>query len=122
MDTVLRAGFSLEAVAAAFRRLFASRVGTFRLLVLVLTPEDLRFAEETLEPERAKAMVSAGIVPIPRELAQLELTEAHHLTLAVYEFEKLAATHELRMLTSSPRTGQQHFARCGLEEALEAAP
>jgi hypothetical protein len=122
MDTVVRAEFSLETVLEALRALFARRAGLFRLLVLVLTPEEwIPAAGEALDAEETRGLVAAGLVRPPRELTGLALTDDHHVTLLVYEIEKDAAEHELEVVPagSSPRTALQHFKRSGLRGAVE---
>jgi hypothetical protein len=95
-----------------FNSLRFARRGYFRVLVLTVTTQDIRFSPNKISREEMAAWVKNGRDSLPEHVKKITLTDAHRLEALIYEFKVDDVGEEPKLLPTAdatPPTINQHL-------------
>lgn len=109
-------------IAEYLRRLFQAQPGRYRVVVILVTPDNVQFGDrQLLTPDDASALLQGGSLALPRSVATAPVPAMDVDCYAlIYEFHKKAAPDEPRFI-SPGLTALDQLTRSGFFAAIKSA-
>ncbi len=93
---------------AYFRSLFQAKIGTYRIIVFLVTSEGIHETKDKMSMVAAKNYLSGGWKTLPNEFKEMEFTDDYHCAALIYEFVK-HEHEEAILVTESKHLGKTHL-------------
>jgi hypothetical protein len=104
------------------KALFTAPVGRYRLIVFMVTSEEITQQDVLLSQEEALAWLGAGADRLPADIGKMEYTEGHRCAALIYEFEQANPDELTELKWPGYFEASEHLAKAGLWDRLETAP
>lgn len=93
-----------------FKSLFVADDGSYRIIVFLITPENMRQTEEVMTMEAAKKYLTKGYNRLPNHFKTIPFTEDYSVSALIYEWYKVEHEDPIFM-EPSKFLGQYHLAK-----------
>jgi hypothetical protein len=93
-----------------FKSLFFAKDGHYRIIVFLITPENLRQSEEKMTMDQAKQYLTKGYNRLPRSFKNIPFTQEYSCSALIYEWYKVEHEDPVFM-EPSKFLGQYHLAK-----------
>jgi len=100
------------------KSLFSARKGYFRLIVFMVTSDNLLTKNEPISREEALAWFGSGWSKLPKELATLPFTDEHYVSAMIYEFSIAENSDEPIFSKPSSLSAEAHLRGAALWNRL----
>ena len=93
-----------------FKSLFFAKDGHYRIIVFLITPENLRQSEDKMTMEEAKKYLTKGFNRLPNSFKNIPFTDEYSCSALIYEWYKVEHEDPVFM-EPSKFLGQYHLAK-----------
>jgi hypothetical protein len=104
------------------KALFTAPVGRYRLIVFMVTCEEIAQRDVSLSEDEAMAWLGGGTSSLPTEVGKMVYTDQHRCAALIYEFEQANPDELTELKWPGYFEASEHLAKTGLWGKLETSP